>query len=161
MEIKHTGDIGNVFMYRTLTINKKELTENLSLLAEENKVNFICIQDQRKINFIHITSVDNLEFINNNGLTSSGHVGDLGPGIYLVEFNDIHAIENVKNYISLDTNEYILKITGTYTGKFIQCIYDKTNEHLGYVVTAEDIPLENISNVEVIAISDFLTNNSY
>lgn len=156
MNIERTGDIGNAYLFKTLTVNQQEynnINVDLKLFAEQNEVDFICLEKEGEIKFIHLTDSDAIDFIEENGLVKTDNIADLGIGIYVVEVNNIDAVDNLKTFIVDSEDKEITIAEGYYNGKYTECIYGY--QHEGYIIINED-NLE-INFADIITIEDFLT----
>lgn len=80
--------------------NKNIKAKELAVLLKENNIDFICLEKEGEIKFIHLTDSDAIDFIEENGLVKTDNIADLGIGIYVVEVNNIDAVDNLKTFIA-------------------------------------------------------------
>ena len=161
--IKRTG--GNInepiedYMFSCLSLSKEEYDEidnsiGIEVFCKQHDISFITIKYNKTINFIHYSDVDNEEDIKRLGLINvdSDWVPDLGLGIYVIEEKDIDALDNLMDYFGeKDDEEELLKVTGTYTGPYEECIYGEGHE--GYILIPHDVKPDNI-DTEIICFEE-------
>lgn len=155
--IEKTGGENEDFLFSHAIIQEESDISNIP-----QKVDFVSIEKKDSFNFLHITPVENESSIFKKGLVlpQSDYISDLGKGIYLIEEDNVEAIEYLKDYVSEHYGEYddedvkILIVTGEYNGSYIECI--KGDGHVGYIVAKEAIPSHKINDLVEITVTDFL-----
>lgn len=157
--IVNTGgplDISFAFKMMMIDDEKEFSLEEVKLM----NVDFVCVKRTGPINFIHVSDVENRLSIDETGLKISKRdwIPDLGKGIYCVKEEDDEGLNNLKDYISEnEDSDYIIVVNGNYNGDYLECIYGVG--HKGYIVLLNDVPVENISGIENVSVSDFLWYN--
>lgn len=125
-------------------------------LESKCDVDFFCKEENGNLKFIHVADIGKSSFIYTNGLKiTSGYIPDLGEGIYCIEDSDtnINALDNLKAYFECyNQDSPFLEVRGTYTGKYIKCIYG--NSHEGYIVLTDvnKIKIESIEEKSLCTI---------
>lgn len=138
---------------------------NLSFLLVEHEAT-----NTAPLEFYHICTASDLkEIIEGEGLKAhKTSIGDLGPGVYVVEDTVIGpGMDNLCTYIE-DTfyemdndsmkNTHILIVTGKYTGTYWRCELSPSDitDHLGYILLKDNVPPEQIEAIEDITVYDYL-----
>lgn len=146
-------------LFKHLILTKTELSfieklYNLKDFAKEYKIDFISLKCNGKIEFEHFSDIDNEESINEKGLIvgKEDWICDLGTGIYVVEEDDFTGKDNLNTYYeNANSNDKLLKVTGSYEGDYTICIYGLNHEK--YIVIKQNILSKNIST-EIITIEE-------
>lgn len=146
-------------IFRHLIITKEELEMiekeyDIEEFAEKYNISFISLECYGQIDFEHYTDVCNDESIQEKGLiiSDSTWISDLNNGIYVIEEYDEDAKDNLNTYFEdKEEDDELLKVVGTYEGKYIKCIYGEGHEN--YIVIPTNIPSKDIS-MEIITIED-------
>ena len=161
MFVEKTGEIGNnafLFEHIILESNEENLLENL---IQKNKDMLVSVKKNATIDFIHVSLLENKDKIEKDGILVSNNIGDLGQGVYAVYKSGLESIigmENVKDYVSEQYNceDFVLVIKGVYTGDYLECIHDI--HHEGYLVLKDNVIVDAIYDIEVVALEDFLND---
>lgn len=160
MFVEKSGDIGNnefFFEHIILETYEESLLEDLVAKNKNNNL-LISVKKNDTIDFIHVSLLENKNAIETTGIIASNNIGDLGQGVYAVYKSGLEAIigmENLKDYVSeqYDNENFVIVVTGTYTGEYLECIHGKNHE--GYLVLKENVLVENINDIEIVDIDNF------
>ena len=143
-----------------LSLSKEEFDEiddsiGISDFCFDNHITFATIKYDGTIEFIHLSNPDNEDSIKQKGLIDiyPNWVSDLGKGIHVIKKNDFVGEDNLMTHFgTMQKDEELLKITGTYTGIYEQCVYGEKEE--GSVIINQNIKPEDL-NIEVVTFRDF------
>lgn len=142
-------------LFKTLTLSVPEFKKigrsiGINMLAWAFDIDFVCVECYDTLTFRHYAEPQNKESILQKGLLKSReYIPDLGVGVYCIKPDDITASENLYNYFSdSGTADKLIVVEGTYTGKYIYCVYSSDLGHEHYIVIPEDIPTANIEIID-------------
>lgn len=169
VNIGRTGGFANEkseddFLFKHLILEEVQLNELgyspkelLSLL----EIDFLSVKRHGEFDFLHTSHISNFEDIERDGLKydpNPDFISDLGVGLYVVEEDNIEAVDHLATYISnhydYDEEELVV-VRGSYNGSYVECVAG--DYHKGYIVIQEDLDA-SILEVDVEKIDDFLYN---
>lgn len=129
-EAENTNLILDEYQYTKLI----EITKDFDYLLKIFNVDFISVRRNKVFQYLHITSDKNFDFVAENGIINKGikFVGDLGQGIYVVDWDDIVARRNLYNLFKMRKCEKYLFCFGRYSGNYVECV--SRSDHKGYIV---------------------------
>lgn len=158
-EIYKTGQIDeNEFLFTHLVIfdSNMNIKEIEDIKTDLNPDYVSVTKNNTPFNFIHVTNIYNRQYIEQNGLTRTQSNNDLGIGIYVINEDDITALENLKDYIinQYDDEDNLLVIYGTYNGSYTECL--SSSDHKGYIVLNENVSIDCINDIQETTVEDFL-----
>lgn len=120
----------------------------------------VSVERKGTLNFIHYFNIENMKSIKEKGLLvnyskkDSDYMPDMGYGIYVIKGDtpydmDDELAETLYNRYEEDVE--VGYVIGTYTGKYLECVYDYT--HSSYYLLKEDVTLGmiNIINTEYLS----------
>ena len=142
------------------TLYVSETDEDIKYLIEiqshnrpEDELHLVRRNDT--VEFLRVSSTEYEDEVEENGLNyiDTSFIGDLGIGIYAVDYSSTTAINNLKSYAMTLQDMELLVITGSYTGEYYECITE--GDHEGYLVFKEPLSRDCINEISKVDTVDF------